>query len=280
MKKMICTLLVFTMFMVSAVSVNAAVVSDSLIGSPEYRNVADTFSCIEQIEKNCIESYGKNENNEEKYTGLRFAPELAFKVYEYTQSSGDFQKDGNISIVEEERYLWRIPIKNSKGDIVIIASFAETGEKWQLAYYGPASNTEIDYLTDKSSAAQLGMKIDVSDEDFKGAKTVFLSRYYITALYVQSEKEEYIIPIETIESLTPDLVKYKKYSVDEFTKNLSDADYLMNDKDLAEMNAGAMNSADTSNALAVTAAVIALCVIVAAGTVLAVVLRNKGADNN
>ncbi len=272
MKKVICVLSIFAIFIVNAISVDATVVSDALIGSPEYRYITDAFSGIEQIEKNCIESYGKNENDEEKYSGLSFVPELAFKVYEYTKSSSEFQTDSIISIVEEDCYSWKIPIENSKGDIVVISTFSETDGKWQLVYYGLPSNSEIDYLTDKNATTQLRMKIGISEGNFKKAKTIFLSRYYITALYVESEKENYIIPIETIESLNHDLVKYKEYSVDEFTKILSNADFLLDEEGLAEKNAGTMK---TPNSLASTVAVIALCVIVTVGTIL-VILRKKG----
>lgn len=194
-----------------------AAASDSLEDSPEYGEIQKTFSEISQIEENCKESFGKSENNVEKYQRLSFAPELAYTVYECSLPADEIQESGGFSQLEE--YGWEVPVRNGNGEIVVVASVKKLDGKWELVSYRQAQEEEIQAISGDGVEKQLERERFLQKAEVSARKTVFLDRYAITVACWETSAGDYIVPLNT-SAMAPNITPSTVYAADEFMELL------------------------------------------------------------
>lgn len=192
-----------------------AVASDSLTDSPEYGEIQKTFSEISQMEENCKESFGKSENNVEKYQQLSFAPELAYPVYDCSLPADEMQE--GFSRLEE--YGWEVPVRNGKGEIVVVASVKKLDGKWELVSYGQAEEAEIQALSGNGAEKQLKRERSLEKAEVSARKIISLDRYDVTAAYLETSAGDYIVPVTT-SAMAPNIEASTVYTADEFVELL------------------------------------------------------------
>ena len=181
------------------------------------------FNEIDTIERNLISSYGRDEDNESKYKDLRFDPDTAYKIYMCLTPNlvTAFEKTKNFSELITNEYMWKIPIKNPKDEIVSIVSIYKYDGQWEIGVYGKAVENEVKMLSNYTVLQEQLKKASIDSSHISDIKAVFLSRFYGNVLFIESDDAQLMIPISTIESLTPALKNNKVYTVDAFFQTLN-----------------------------------------------------------
>ena len=184
---------------------------------------------ISDIETTCINSYGIEEHNTVTYRHLQFQQEDAFKQYILKNDGviNSYIELGNFKDNISDEYAIYIPIKNAKETTVCVASFSEHEGNWRLGSFG---KTEISHpiLFDSAQLNELIITLlkNVSlneaenvENSIKNIRGIKLYDYFTIVVYIETTKEEYLIPLTTVDLLT-DLELNKLYTAKEFIEVL------------------------------------------------------------
>ncbi len=184
-----------------------------------FKNHAD--SAIEKIEDDFVSFYGEMENNKNFYTGLSFIPDLSYKVYTLNNENvvTKYNQSGVFGNNISENYIFKIPIQNSVGQIIGVASLYNVDGKYILGEYGKINEKEMilfDITAIKDSLCSTKTNIFSSIENIKA---FVMNEYNTYALYIESSDGEYIMPISSDNDVTT-LSENEIYTTADFVKVL------------------------------------------------------------
>lgn len=268
--------MVFASFTIFSVSVSAAELDTMLERkmTPGLENMETSISeffssssatdAIEQIEEDFLDSYGKMERNENNYKGLKLLPDLSYKLY--TLSTEDlitaYEKTQNIGDIISKDYMVRTPIENANDEVIGTATLYEIDGKFELGAYGKVSG-EQNVLSDFSQIKELISNSNL--ENVQDMKPFVLNKYGTYALYINTKKEEYVIPIST-SSVFTELEVNKLYKADDFIKTLTlnsqeDSNNMKNDAEILYGGASILNQTAKSLKIAIVLGLFSIGVI-------------------
>lgn len=167
-----------------------------------FENEADL--AIKQIEENFISSYGRLENNEKLYTGLSFRPELSYKIYTLNDENlvTNYNVSGALEKNISENYILKIPIQNSDGQIIGVASLYNVDGKYILGEYGKINEQELTLTDITSIKSSLSTSRTDILSNVENIKAFVANEYNTVAIYIKSNDGEYVMPISSDSDIT------------------------------------------------------------------------------